>query len=355
MTSELPSAVVLLDAENIFHPYGRSAGTLQVHKRQAIEAAHPHISIASALRLGAAVAVDIVDWIDQRHARSVSRSIAKNRDPSTPITQHVLRERGFTLEPVPNGKNRADYAVVGRLFLRLSSTQEDATYIIGSGDGGVLKAVAHAEREVKDAREDDELPAATFVALTPRLGESVRAGFEPNHQYGKLHLVELPTVIAEARGARAGDVARVRARRALVERALEEPLRDLADAESLQRAFAEAAIGVAVREAGQPVLDDPALWRDRVRRAFGAAGAPDEFATAAVDAMMATDRRDAAADDDADFDSATFVLDVSFGILGTAAADLLRDSALHELVASTKSPAVWGAFLRLLHAPHQTP
>lgn len=348
MTRERPDAVVLIDAENLFHPYGRNPAGLEEHKREVIEVAHPHIAVESALRLAASVAVDIVDWIDRRYVRAVSRSFAKARDPSTKSTYEVLRGRGFTLESVPDGADRADYALVGRLFLRLSQTQDDAAYIIGSADRGVLGAVVHARREVQKARQRDGLPGAQFSAITRRLRPAERATFDQDREYGSLRLTELPDVIATARIERRGDVEKIRAHRAVVTRALAGGLRAAAEKESAQRAFATAAIAVAAVEADGPSPADLDDWRRRVQREFDDAGASADFSDVVLAALTAADPDHIDPEDPPTaVDRVSFVLRVSFGLLDTAAAGLLRDPVLHSLVASTPPP-VMREFLRLV-------
>lgn len=201
-------AVVLTDTENLFGDLVRA--TPPDVSTGFVGAAHlPATRHEYRVSLVQEAFTALVHWLDQQFGPGHRGSHGKDSDSSLKALGPLLAEHHFSRHGVAQGKNMADFSLVGDLMQRLMKP-ENFRFVVGSGDGWVISAAAHARDGLVEAagRHPPIRRQPEFVIVVPTHRPAQRKRFAAGGEYHALGYVTLRELLAReeprATGAKPG-------------------------------------------------------------------------------------------------------------------------------------------------------
>lgn len=189
-------AVVLTDTENLFGDLIRA--TPPDVSAQFAGAAHlPASKHEYRVSLVQDAFTVLVRWLDEQFGPGHRGSHGKDSDSSLKALAPLLSEHHFSRHGVAQGKNMADFSLVGDLMQRLMKP-ENFRFVIGSGDGWVISAAAHARDGLVEAaqRHPPVRKQPEFVVVVPVQRSAQRKRFAAGGEYRALGYVTLKELLA---------------------------------------------------------------------------------------------------------------------------------------------------------------
>lgn len=181
--SERIETHVLFDTENLFRPYGlRDA--IDSDERTRLKGQFPSVPPEAALALGAVMAHEVVDWIDEGYARVESRSFGKPGDRGVAAVRRVLVTKKFSHTDVPDGEDLAEIEA-NKAATAITEAAQAGHIIMGGCDGRMLEH-AEALSETTSGRWE-------FFILVPQLGRNQAEEFAHGiyKQLGRITLAHI--------------------------------------------------------------------------------------------------------------------------------------------------------------------
>jgi hypothetical protein len=186
-------AVVLLDTENLFHPFvERSPRNID----SAFTAAtyQPAAPESTAADRAEQALNDLVQWIDGMVIRYKSLSFGKVFDHGVRAVASGLERHGIVHGNVPQGKNAADFRLVGAMNHEMQFAGNN-TFIIGSGDNYILKASQLACVGVAEAaKENPKRERPQFFVVLPSRNPNQLDKFKSGGPFGRLTVTTFDAV-----------------------------------------------------------------------------------------------------------------------------------------------------------------